>query len=92
MKLTLFSQWECKTCVALKTKLNEENLKYKTIEVLDHRELWEDIRKQQSKIYPDTIMYTPTILVENKGKGTYISAGRDFDTVEEALDKVKEYL
>ncbi len=92
MKLTLFSQWECKTCVALKEKLKEEKLPHKTIEVLDNIELWEGIRKQQSKIYPDTIMYAPTILVENKGKGVYISAGRDFDTVEEALGKVKEYL
>ena len=92
MKLTLFSQWECKTCIALKEKLKEEKLPHKTIEVLDNIELWEGIRKQQSKIYPDTIMYTPTILVENKGKGAYVSAGRDFDTVEEALDKVKEYL
>ena len=92
MKLTLFSQWECKTCVALKEKLKEENLKYKIIEVLDHREMWEDIRKQQLKMDPSSIMYTPTILVENKGTGIYISAGRDFDTVQEALDKVKEYL
>ncbi len=92
MKLTLFSQWECKTCVALKTKLNEENLKYKIVEVLDHIELWESIRKQQLQMDPQGIMYTPTILVEAKGVGVYIAAGRDFDTVEEALDKVKEYL
>ena len=92
MKLTLFSQWECKTCITLKEKLKEEKLPHKTIEVLDNIELWEGIRKQQSKNYPDTIMYPPTILVENKGKGVYISAGRDFDTIEEALNKVKEYL
>ena len=54
--------------------------------------MWEDIRKQQLKMDPSSIMYTPTILVENKGTGIYISAGRDFDTVQEALDKVKEYL
>ena len=41
---------------------------------------------------PSSIMYTPTLLVENKGTGIYISAGRDFDTPEQALDKLKEYL
>lgn len=92
MKLTLFSQWDCKTCLALKEKLKEEDLTYKLIEVLEHRELWEEIRKQQLQLDPSSIMYTPTILVESKGIGVYISAGRDFDEVGEALDKVKEYL
>ena len=92
MKLTLFTQWECKTCVALKEILKKENMTYKTIEVLEHKELWESIRKQQSQIDPNGIMYTPTMLVEANGVGVYIAAGRDFDTVEEALEKVKEYL
>lgn len=92
MKITLFSQWECKTCVALKETLNQEKINYKVIEVLENKELWEGIRKQQLQMDPSSIMYTPTLLVENKGVGVYISAGRDFDTVEEALDKVKEYL
>ena len=92
MKITLFTQWECKTCVALKEKLKEEKLTYKTLEVLDHLEMWEGIRKQQLQVDPTSIMYTPTLLVESKGVDTYISAGRDFDTVEEALEKVKEYL
>ena len=92
MKLTLFTQWECKTCVALKEILKKENMAHKTIEVLEHKELWESIRKQQLQMDPKGIMYTPTILVEAKGVGVYIAAGRDFDTVEEALEKVKEYL
>lgn len=93
MKITLFTQWDCKTCVALKEKLKENKLTYKTLEVLEHRELWEDIRKQQLQMDPSSIMYTPTLLLEPKGSGgVYISAGRDFDTVEEALNKVKEYL
>ena len=37
-------------------------------------------------------MYTPTLLIENNGKASYISAGRDFDTVEDTLDKLKQYL
>ena len=92
MKITLFSQWECKTCIALKETLNQEKINYKIREVLENKELWEGIRKQQLQMDPSSIMYTPTLLVENKGVGVYISAGRDFDTVEEALDKVKEYL
>ncbi len=92
MKITLFSQWECKTCISLKETLDQEKINYKVIEVLENKELWEEIRKQQLQIDPSSIMYTPTLLVENKGVGVYISAGRDFDTVEEALDKVKEYL
>tara|TARA_R110002051_G_scaffold96178_1_gene166203 strand:- start:395 stop:673 length:279 start_codon:yes stop_codon:yes gene_type:complete len=92
MKLTLFSQWECKTCMGMKEILEKEDMEYKVIEVLENRELWEGIRKQQLKLDPTSIMYTPTLLVENKGVGTYISAGRDFDTVEEALDKIREYL
>ena len=54
--------------------------------------MWEEIRKQQLKIDPSSIMYTPTLLVESKGVGVYISAGRDFDTTEQALHKLKEYL
>ena len=92
MKITLFSQWECKTCLQLKEVLDQEKIKYKVIEVLENKELWEEIRKQQLKMDPSSIMYTPTLLVENKGLGVYISAGRDFDTTEEALDKLKEYL
>jgi len=92
MKITLFSQWECKTCIALKETLDQEKINYKVIEVLENKELWEEIRKQQLKIDPSSIMYTPTLLVESKGVGVYISAGRDFDTTEQALDKLKEYL
>jgi glutaredoxin len=92
MKLTLFSQWECKTCLVMKETLEKEEMKYKVIEVLEHKELWEGIRKQQLQLDPTGIMYTPTVLVESKGIGVYISAGRDFDTVEEALDKIREYL
>ena len=92
MKITLFSQWECKTCIALKEILDQEKINYKVIEVLENKELWEEIRKQQLQMDPSSIMYTPTLLVENKGLGVYISAGRDFDTTEEALDKLKEYL
>ena len=92
MKITLFSQWECKTCVKLKELLDQKKINYKVIEVLEHKELWEGIRKQQLKMEPSSIMYTPTLLVENKGTHTYISAGRDFNTVEEAFDKLKEYL
>lgn len=92
MKITLFSQWECKTCVELKEKLKEEKIPYKTIEVLDHKELWKEIREQQLQLEPKSIMYTPTLLVESNGVGVYISAGRDFDGVEEALNKLKEYL
>lgn len=92
MKITLFSQWECKTCIALKENLDQKKINYKVIEVLENKELWEEIRKQQLKIDPSSIMYTPTLLVESKGVGVYISAGRDFDTTEQALDKLKEYL
>ena len=31
MKITLFSQWDCKTCVALKEKLNENKISYKEL-------------------------------------------------------------
>jgi|15BtaG_2_1085339.scaffolds.fasta_scaffold00022_64 glutaredoxin len=92
MKITLFSQWECKTCVELKEKLKEEKITYKIIEVLDHKELWKEIRERQLQLEPKSIMYTPTLLVESNGVGVYISAGRDFDGVEEALNKLKEYL
>ncbi len=92
MKIKLFSQWECKTCLQLKETLDQEKINYKVIEVLENKELWEEIRKQQLQMDPTSIMYNPTLLVENKGVGTYISAGRDFDTPEQALDKLKEYL
>ena len=49
MKLTLFSQWECKTCMGMKEILEKEDMEYKVIEVLENRELWEGIRKQQLK-------------------------------------------
>lgn len=91
MKLTLFSQWDCKTCIALKEVLNSENVNYKTIEVIKNIELWESIRESQSKISKE-IMYTPTLLVEKDKKQVYIAAGRDFNTPEEALEILKQYL
>ena len=42
MKITLFSQWECKTCIALKETLDQEKINYKVIEVLENKELWEE--------------------------------------------------
>ena len=62
MKITLFSQWECKTCIALKKTLDQEKINYKVIEVLENKELWEEIRKQQLQIDSSSIMYTPTLL------------------------------
>jgi len=91
MRITLFSQWECKTCVALKDLMTQENIKYKVIEVLKNKELWEEIRKEELKTNSN-IMYTPTILVEDKKNRIYIAAGRDFNTPDEALLELKQYL
>ena len=87
--VVFYTQKGCESCVKLKKLLDATSLEYKEIEVLAHQPLWESIRSGEVGI-----MYTPTLALEvpKEKKIIYISAGRDFDTEEEGLEKFKNLL
>jgi glutaredoxin len=85
-KIILYSQPGCKSCLTLKNLLNEMSFSYKEINVFEHKEMWESIRKGEQGI-----MYTPTVGIQipKESRIIYLSAGRDFDKEEEGIEKLK---
>ena len=88
-KLTVYSQPGCKSCGIIKTLLKEEGCQYKEINVFEHREVWDSIRKNE-----EGVMYTPTLSIHipKEKRIVYLSAGRDFDKEEEGIIQLKKLL
>lgn len=87
-KIFLYSQPGCKSCLKLKKLLKTSSFSYKEINVFEHKEMWESIRKGEQEI-----IYTPTlgVYIPQKQQIIYIAAGRDFEKEEEGIDKLKYY-
>lgn len=86
--VNIFTLNGCSHCKTLKEGLNEAGIEYTEFEVNEYRKLYDKIM-EQTKI--DAL---PTVYLQNQEtqSGPIFVAGRDFQTKDEALQKIKKYL
>lgn len=86
--VNIFTLNGCSHCVTLKSELKANNIDYNEFEVTKHKELYDQIM-EKTKI--DAL---PTVYLQNTstGSGPIFVAGRDFETKEEAIKKIKKYI
>lgn len=82
MKVKVFSMQGCPHCDNLKTQLNENNIDFVLLDVDEHKELYD---KFVNKVNNE---YLPAILI---GKTAFLP-DRSFQTINEAVDLVKQHL
>jgi len=76
----------CSHCRELKTKLNEQSIPFKDIEITLNRSLWKQVVEQTGF----DILPTVFIQNENDGGGTVYIPGRDFQTNDEMVEIIKK--
>lgn len=84
----LFTLNGCAYCVALKDELKKHNIPYTEYEVNEYKETYDQILAVTKE---DAL---PTIYMQNPdtGMGPIFVPDRDFESPEEALEKIKKYL
>ena len=87
-KVCLFTLNGCAYCIALKDELKKNNILYSEYEVNENKETYDQILAVTKE---DAL---PTIYMQNPdtGMGPIFVPGRDFESPEEALLKIKKYL
>jgi glutaredoxin len=86
--INIFTLNGCSHCVTLKEALKDNNIPYEEFEVTKHRDLYKEI-KDKTKV--DAL---PTVYLQNPEtlSGPILVAGRDFNTKEEAIARIKKYI
>ena len=86
--VNVFTLNGCSHCQILKQELQHQNIEYNEFEVLEYKELYDQI------IEKTKIDALPTVYLQNAetGAGPIFVAGRDFLTNEEAIKKIKKYI
>jgi glutaredoxin len=87
-KIYVFTLDGCGHCKYLKMELNELKIPYTEIEVTVNEHLWEQVVKQTGH---DSL---PTVYIqkENQESGPVYVPGRDFDSQEEIIEILKNYV
>lgn len=86
--VNIFTLNGCSHCTTLKDELNKNNISFKEFEVNEHKELYDQVM-EITKV--DAL---PTVFLQNPEtkSGPIFVAGRDFETKEEVLRKIKKYI
>jgi glutaredoxin len=86
--VNIFTLNGCSHCVTLKEAFKDNNIPYEEFEVTKHRDLYNEI-KAKTKV--DAL---PTVYLQNPEtlSGPIFVAGRDFNSKEEALERIKKYI
>ena len=86
--VNIFTLKGCSHCSILKEELNKNNIPFKEFEVREHKQTYDQI------IEITKIDALPTVFLQNPEteSGPIFVAGRDFQTKEQAMEKIKKYL
>lgn len=86
--VNIFTLNGCSHCVVLKEELTKNNIQFKEFEVNEHKELYDEVIKITK------VDALPTVFLQNPEtqSGPIFVAGRDFETKEMALKKIKKYI
>jgi glutaredoxin len=86
--VNVFTLNGCSHCVTLKKELKDNDIPFDEFEVSKHRDVYNKL-KEKTKI--DAL---PTVYLQDSetGAGPIFVAGRDFNTKEEAIERIKKYI
>ncbi len=86
--IIVFTLTGCKYCIELKEMLNQEMIEYIDINVDDNEEIWTQVVNQTGH------NSLPTVYIEFKGKeeGPVFVPERDFNSNEEIIEIIKNYI
>lgn len=87
-EVNVFTLNGCSHCKTLKDALKENSIPYTEYEVTAHKKIYDQVVAQTKE---DAL---PTVYLQDPetGAGPIFVAGRDFNSKEEALEKIKKYL
>ena len=86
--VNVFTLNGCSHCKILKEELNKNGIPFKEFEVREHKEIYDQI------VEITKVDALPTVFLQNPEteSGPIFVAGRDFETKEQAMLKIKKYL
>ena len=87
-EIVLFTLNGCGHCQDLKKLLDDENIDYTDLEVIENSDIWEDVVKKTSNEFVPTIF----ININRTNEGPILIPDKDFHSSEEALKIIKKYL
>jgi len=86
--LNIFTLNGCSHCKFLKDELIKQGIPYEEFEVSKNRKIYDEVVKlTKVDALPTVYLQDPETL-----SGPIFVAGRDFNTKEEAIEKIKKYL
>ena len=86
--IVVFTLKGCGHCVELKKELIVREIPYNEIEISENEEIWNQVVKQTGHNALPTVF----IGLEGNENGPVFVAGRDFNTKEEAIEKIRKYI
>jgi glutaredoxin len=86
--INIFTINGCSHCKVLKEELSKQGIEYGEFEVNKNRKIYDEVVKLTNlDALPTVYLQDPQTL-----SGPIFVAGRDFNTKEEAIEKIKKYL
>ena len=87
-KVIIFTMKGCSACAGLKGTLNEMNISFQELPISEYRGIWEQVVKQTG------LRNLPTIFIQegDSESGPVYIPGRDFETEEEIINIIKDYV
>jgi glutaredoxin len=86
--INIFTLNGCSHCKTLKEELDKQGIEYDEFEVNKSRKIYDEVVKLTNlDALPTVYLQDPQTL-----SGPIFVAGRDFNTKEEAIEKIKKYL
>lgn len=86
--VNVFTLKGCSHCVDLKKMLNENDILFNELEILQHKSTFDEIVKLTGKnVLPTTYLQNP-----ETSSGPIFVPGRDYQSKEELLEKIKKYV
>jgi glutaredoxin len=88
LKILIFSLNGCGYCQQLKSKLNDNSIPYQDIEITKNKPIWDQVVSQTGQNFLPTIF----IQKDNEGNGSVFTPEKDFKSIEDAVELIKEQL
>lgn len=86
MEIVVFTLNGCYHCTILKKELNNENIKFIEVEIGSNSKIWDKVVEQTGH----NVLPTVFIKMEGTDDGPVFIPGKDFNTPEELITKLKK--
>lgn len=87
-EIVIFTLDGCSHCLEVKKILKDNNFNYIDIEITNNSKIWDQVIKQTNH----NVVPTVFIKTDNSDEGPIYIPGKDFNSAEELLEKIKKHL